>query len=327
MKNKLYFNSAISIFLLQHTSYENIRTKNVYGDTVLHEAAFSGDTECLTALLPYLTANDINIKDGSGRTALHRSAWRGCTKCIEILLQSGLVIPNVFDHLKQNEIYVAANKNHSECILILAKAGVDVNARNEQGYTALHVAAAEGCAQSVRELIKIMDHESINAKNKSMFTALNRTVEKEQTECLEILLQSPQVDINAVDNYGQTTLHLAVMKQNRKHVEMLIKAGASVCNTNRLQPTVLHTASDINPEYIELLLENINVAHINIPDTYCNTVLHKAAFRGDLNSVKKLINAGANIDVKNNQGTTVFHCAVSNGHHGVVKYLLSIQKR
>ncbi len=319
--------TEIFIFLLNHTSHENIRAKNSHGDTILHEAAFSGRAECLAALLPYLTADDINIKDSFGRTALHKSAWKGHTKCIEILLLSNLAIPNTFDYVKQNEIYAAVDNNHSECIPILAKAGVDVNAKNEQGYTALHAAAAKGYAQCTRELIKIMNPESINAKNKLMYTALNRAVEKEQTECLEILLQSPHIDINAVDGYGKTALHVAVIRQNREYVKMLIKAGAGVCNTNTFQPTVLHTASDINPEYIELLLENINVAHINIPDTYGNTVLHKAAFRGDLNSVKKLINAGADIDVRNNHGAKVFHCAASNGHGGVVEYLLSIQKR
>ncbi len=315
----------IVTFLLCHTSTENIKAKNIHGETILHKAAFEGKAECISALLPYLTADDINMKDTAGRTALNKSAWNGHLECINVLLQTRKATLNTLDHLGINEICAAVNKNHWQCIETLAAAGCNANLSTKERYTALHVAAAKGLAECTRELIKVMSPDSINAKNKKMQTALSMAVYKKHTACIEILLQYSDIDVNSLNDYGKTILQFAVIKQDINHIKMLLEAGAHVYSQFRFQPTALHTAIEKNPECIELLLKNMNAADINIKDASGNTVLHKAGSKGDLKSMKILVNAGADINAKNNGGSTVFHCATLNGHLNVVKYLLCLQ--
>ena len=54
-----------------------------------------------------------------------------------------------------------------------------------------------------------------------------------------------------------------------------------------------------------------------------DTALHWAAFHGNETMARRLIGAGAGIDVRVNNGSTPLHLAAYNGHTGVVKILIA----
>jgi ankyrin repeat protein len=59
------------------------------------------------------------------------------------------------------------------------------------------------------------------------------------------------------------------------------------------------------------------------PWSVLGNLLHSAARRGDVAEVRRLLlEHGAEVDVRDNEGETALHCAATNGHHKVVALLL-----
>eukprot|EP00565_Helicotheca_tamesis_P001829 CAMPEP_0185725072 /NCGR_PEP_ID=MMETSP1171-20130828/1398_1 /TAXON_ID=374046 /ORGANISM="Helicotheca tamensis, Strain CCMP826" /LENGTH=72 /DNA_ID=CAMNT_0028393083 /DNA_START=74 /DNA_END=289 /DNA_ORIENTATION=- len=62
---------------------------------------------------------------------------------------------------------------------------------------------------------------------------------------------------------------------------------------------------------------------IHWADEAGHTQLHYAAYYGNLETTRKLISMGADIDKPNNRGSTPLHVAAREGHEDVVEVLCS----
>jgi hypothetical protein len=125
---------------------------------------------------------------------------------------------------------------------------------------------------------------------------------------------------------GDTALHAAAAGHRVQIVELLLAAGAdpnAAGNRRRSQP--LHYAADGNPqsaagfpkrqvEAIRLLLKA--GAEIDAPDANGATALHRAVRTRCAAAVKTLLDAGADPTIKNKPGSTPFHLAVQNTGRG-----------
>lgn len=104
------------------------------------------------------------------------------------------------------------------------------------------------------------------------------------------LLAIKDIDINAVDQDGETPLHWTVGSDNADIVKALLKNGA-----------------------------NVNA----VDNEHKTTPLHMAAENGHIKVVKALLKKeGINIDIKDDLEKTPLHWATENGHIKVVKALL-----
>lgn len=115
----------------------------------------------------------------------------------------------------------------------------------------------------------------------------------------QVLRQSndPIVLVNQGDNFGRTSLHLAVITLNLKLVETLIGKGA-VANTNDNDgETPLHLAE--NAAMTEVLLKK-GKANPNIPNVDGICALHLAVQRRDIDSVRALLRNGACVNNADN---------------------------
>jgi len=91
--------------------------------------------------------------------------------------------------------------------LLLATPGIDVEALNSKGETALHIAAAAGAGQAVAMLLAA--GASPNARARCGDTPLHRAG---SLPCVVSLLAAPGVDVNAATPMGYTPLHFAVFR-------------------------------------------------------------------------------------------------------------------
>ena len=149
----------------------------------------------------------------------------------------------------------------------------------------------------------------------SLFEAV-KNGKKEEVEGLI----SKGADVNSKNKNNLTPLQVAILKNNVEMVEFLVDHGA---NINEKDPdrggTPLDLASNLHREEI------INFLKSNEAMT-CDELkifsLFEAAQNGNIETLKKLISRGADINRKDRLGNTALHYAVVSDNFEIVKYLI-----
>ena len=72
---------------------------------------------------------------------------------------------------------------------------------------------------------------------------------------VKILMGSNELDVNAVDNYKNTALHIACEEGNPEVVKMLLNAGANMSMQNKDEKTPVELAK---PDLLRLF-RNLNI--------------------------------------------------------------------
>lgn len=123
------------------------------------------------------------------------------------------------------------------------------------------------------------------------------------------------VDVNARDVYKLDPIHSAVREKNEEILKLVLDAGAEVNSRDHCDRTALHYVA-MNAKCTvgvnlanELLSRGTNV---NLKDEYGETALNLAAKMGNKGVIDILLEAGADVDLKNNEGHNVLHCLVMN---------------
>jgi len=171
-------------------------------------------------------------------------------------------------------------------------------------------AAAEGDLERIKQLISDKQ-ELVNATNESGKTALHIASEKGHLEIVEYLLEGG-ADIEAKSIYELTPLFSAAETGNIELAEMLIKYRADVNAFSQFFGTALHRAVYMgHPEVAKLLLKQ--GAAVTVQNS-TGTVLHTAALLGRPNLARLLIENGADVNSKNSSGITPLYYAISTGN-------------
>lgn len=163
--------------------------------------------------------------------------------------------------------------------------------------------------------------------------------EKGDITSLKALFENNHFDINAVNYYYETALHMAVYKLQKNYfnfftqtrvqagymesIRFLLDNGADVHAIDYDGETALHRAAGNGAIETIMLLVGAGV-NIDATNIYGETALHRLAGRGAGEPIRFLIKAGANIHVKDNLGETPLHKAASTGYHSIIDLLLKL---
>jgi ankyrin repeat protein len=138
-------------------------SKDGFGATPLHQAAYAGHKEVAELLLAH--GADVNAENDSVQTPLHiavggAGAWIGSVqdhkKVAELLLAHGADV-NAKDGQGMTPLLWAANYNQREMAELLLAHGADVNAEDTGGYRPFHYAATvdrKDLRKDVSELLR-----------------------------------------------------------------------------------------------------------------------------------------------------------------------------
>ena len=197
-----------------------------------------------------------------------------------ILLARGVKGENLDVQTKKKLIHMAILMGVSSVVRKLLCSGVSLNdVLDEEGNSALHVAAKIGYACTVRLLLSIGADKFLKNKKgeipmdvtdnedvKHEFGCYNETGDDKQDQLfrraaiegkyysLNILLELG-IDVDKINEHGNTALHLAVEKGNEDIIKILVSNGATVYIQNKLGQTPLDGAiSSKNENVIKVLL-------------------------------------------------------------------------
>jgi uncharacterized protein len=149
----------------------------------------------------------------------------------------------------------AAQSGDSAAALGLVAGKADVNARQEDGTTALHWAAYHDDLPLLRQLIKA--GAKVNVTNDYGSTPLAEAAERADPEALRILLQAG-ADVESPNAQGQTALMSVARSDVVEAARVLVAHGANVNATEkwRGQTALMWASAQSRPAMVQFLLEH-----------------------------------------------------------------------
>ena len=185
-----------------------------------------------------------------------------------------------------NAIIEAAKNGDVSKARKLLKLGVDVNSRDDVGWTPLHRASGQGNLDLVKLLVERGAY------------------------------------VNAVNNGWDTPLHIAALVGHLDVIKLLLKNHANVNAKNKDGQTPLQHAAGLGfLDVAKVLVEN--GADVRAKGDGDETPLHEAAQYGKTNMVEFLLRKGADVNAKSKVGMTPLHYAASCGSYAVAKVLIA----
>ena len=141
-----------------------------------HLAALAGDEKTIETLLTYPFAESmINATNSSGKTSLHYAAISCNPPCICLLLDYGAMVNKC--HLGRTPFMYACSKGKLQSSKLLYEAHpFQRDWKDDQGYTALHLAAESGCSDVTNYCLDVGVVVSLNNEQNSFFDLIIEAV-------------------------------------------------------------------------------------------------------------------------------------------------------
>jgi len=202
--------------------------------------------------------------------------------------------------------------------------GADKDTLDTQGYTAIHHATYGDKSGEALKLLLERGFSPNIQHNDNRATPLHLAVKNNNEMAVQILTQHSECDVNLQDEAGDTPLHDAIGAQKPSMVDMLLNnPGLSVTVTNQrgfnyLQFAVLKG----NTQAVDKLLAKAGDI-LNVPKSDGFTTLHIAAINDHREIAKILLmQPGCLVDALTKDNQTALHLAASEGYSAMTEILL-----
>ena len=185
-----------AIALLDAGADPNFRLE--YGKTALMAAAKAGAADLARRLVE--RGADVNARNDNGGTALMFAAIPGHTETIALLIERGADV-NAVGHFNWTAVMVAAAKGHGEGVRLLLERGADPNVQDTYGWTPLMRAVYGNKRAAVAALLG-HDRVDLEARDERGATALHVAVERGNAALVAELL-ARGADPGSIDDAGR----------------------------------------------------------------------------------------------------------------------------
>ncbi len=312
--------------MLLSKSTINVSVLNNFGKSALRMAIENDRTEIAKSLLEQA---DLSMREA----ALVTAAECGNKEFVTILLSP----LQASTQAKEKALRIACQRSEKEIVqLLLQIPGINVNAQDEHGMTALILAAnfnaeaervyrdCESRVNASQEIIKILLDKAevaINVQDHQGFSALMCAVKNHNSAFVQMLLAKPEIEINAQDQGGFTALMLPFLENmivdGKKHatelgghreiIRMLLNyPNININAQNRERWTALMLAAGARTHiYAVSWQEQTEIVRLLLAKSGINleaqnlkgeTALIIAADHRNFHIAQMLIRAGANIE-------------------------------
>ena len=305
------------------------------GATALIAASRANHNDSVRVLL--IAGADASIRSRTGETALTMAAARNGVDSVAALLESAPGIDiNIKGRDGKTPLMQASENGHTELVIALLEADANVDATSLRGSTALDFAAANRHLAVVQRLLRA--GADPNLEDSYGETPLMRTI---HPGIARALIRAG-ANVNVADDQGLTpAMRLSAGDGPRDPdgggpltgggvnrlatLQALLSAGADVNaqdvqgRTALMWATTGATGTDSHPELLPLLIQA--GANLDTRDNKDGTAVVYASIHGHLESAWILIEAGADVNVRKGR-TTALGFALEHEHTEIVKLLL-----
>lgn len=258
----------------------------------------------------------------NGATSLSTAAKSGSLTMIDFLIREGADYNAKDDNNYTPLIYAAANGYKDVLNRLLKEKGIDYNAQSIDGESALIAAAKGGYLDSVEILCKISGI-NVNLTDQNGNSALSWAIINNHPDVVEFLINQKEVNIAHQNKYGSTPLIIAAFEGRLELVKLILKKPNIDLNAkNKNGYTALYIAAAHGfDDIVKLLLEK--KADIDSVASDNSTSLHVAVRENQISTVKLLLSQHCNINIRSARtGLTPFQEAIKRNQIGIVKIFL-----
>jgi ankyrin repeat protein len=198
----------------------NLHEPSGDGFQPIHLALLHGQEDAAKLLIA--RGADVASMDPEGYTPIARAAYEGQQKTLKLLLDQGA--PYDERTILHEASQYSGPRDKADVVEYLISHGNDVNARDQVGETALHVATCGDYGDTVKLLLA--HGANVNAiENTRGWTALHMAAVTASQLAMKALLAGG-ANVNAKDYEGRTPLDYAAEKAQPDIVNLLISHGA-----------------------------------------------------------------------------------------------------
>lgn len=276
--------------------------------------------------------------DEKGNTLLHLAIEQGRADLVQLLLEFEPDIEATSRTRSPLEVAAASGEALISELLLARGACTEMSEASASG--PIHLAVYGGHSDILKLLLE--KGAEVDAQNRDGKTALHIAIGERRRDCARILLShGARTDLRDGGD-GGTPLHVAASFSDESMVKLLLQKGANKDIRNRAGKTAYNVAAEHGHvrlldmlglgdslftaarkgdlRAVRRILER--GASINGRDQNGWTALHRASFKGHVDIVRILIEKCVDVDAKDRDGYTALHCATESGHTDVVELLV-----
>lgn len=344
---------SLDLLRLLHSRKAKLDEQDLMGVTPIFLAAANQNKE----YLEFLCNADCELKatDRSLKSVLHYAVEgkNAHPEVFQFLIDNGLD-PNALDESGVSPQMLSVQIGNQSILTTLRDKGGRIDETVDQEWRSItHLACETGNLQLLRD---IEGQVSFSSRTKSKESCLTIASANGHEEVINFLLQK-RVHVNHKNALGDNCLLAAVKNGHLKIVPLLLKAGARVQDTNDEGSSALHIICSkpcsSKMDKVKMLkmetnehLEDLkrSIEKFQSPDASIKPKLLDIASKtkdlpdrllqkrlppgclpksGAIKCLKRLLDAGADINAVDNSGKGALHCAAAVGSKNVIQFLLS----
>ena len=226
-----------------------------------YESQLNSDAEYPTVLELILTNStiDLNNYNSKGEPLFFDSIIYFNFKLFKLLRIKNINL-NQKDKDGNNIIFKLMEENYKDLIpdkklylntiKSLINSGVDINAKNKEGLTALHIAVGEKCEYTLRLLLEM--RADCSATDNKGRTIMHTCIWKNTSKYFSLINQYNKEIINTPDSFGIRPINYAAFMGKKDLVIKMLDSGASINNPFKKDPKILQFLEKFHPNIINL---------------------------------------------------------------------------
>ena len=268
---------------------------------------------------------DLERRHDFGNTAFLTACRRGHLECAVALVEAGCNT-QAKDNDEWTGLMLAAGYGHLSLIHVALNAGGDLEAREVQrGASAFQLACQAGHLGCVKALMQAGCDK--RAKRNDGWTGLMLAAGYGHSSVVQAVLNAGGSDLEATDGkIGDTAFMWACQAGHAESVKALMEAG---CNKNARDSNgftgLMLAAGYGQPSVVQAVL-NAGGSDLDLEAKevkYGRTAFLMACEFGHIDCAEALIQAGSNREAKSDDGWTALMLAAQNQHQSVVQAVLN----